>query len=304
MELYKKAEQSMFGEIINIMSSCFNESTYVLKFFFEKRFNINNCYVCIDDGKLVSVLHAIPHKLRFGKETINGVYIYGACTLKQYRGLGHMTGLLKYVHEISRNKGYECSFLVPESSSLEPFYEKLGYKNLFKLRRLKLTKKEIIDICGKNILNPISEGNSTLNFYDIEKLREIIYINQDRVIYNENDIEFAHSLYQSFSFGGIVRTDQGYALCSTFDIGTIKIRDFTCHDTGTIELLSNIYNRFPNNNEYIIETSLSNSFFKDFGQPCFYGMVCPLSELCDVMVNNIIYTKNTDEYPYLGISLE
>ena len=302
MELYKKAEQSMFGEIINIMSSCFNESTYVLKFFFEKRFNINNCYVCIDNGKLVSVLHAIPHKLRFGRETINGVYIYGACTLKKYRGLGHMTGLLKYVHEVSKSKGYECSFLVPESPSLEPFYEKLGYKNLFKLRRLVLTKEEMLNICEEDMINSTSEDN--LNFYDIEKLRETIHSTQDRVIYNENDIEFAHSLYQSFSFGGIVKTNQGYAFCSTFDIGKIKIRDFTCQESGTIELLSKIYNRFPNNSEYIIETSLDNNFFKNFGQPYFYGMINPLSELCDGIVNNIITTKNTDEYPYLGISLE
>lgn len=304
MEMYVKAEEYMLEEIKKVMSSCFNEPRYVMDFFFKKRLNTDNCYVCIVDRKIVSLLNVIPHKIKIEREIINGVYIYGACTLRKYRNRGYMRGLLNYTHNDCKARGYECTFLVPEVQSLESFYEKLGYKNIFKLKRIELTNKEILDTFKDANSENNYDVDSVIDFYKIEKLRMDLLKDQNSVIYNENDIDFANSLYKFFSLGGIIHTDFGYGICAPCDPGELKIRDFICKNTDIPKLLKRIYNRFPNNKKYIIETTLNNQFFKDFGKSYFYGMIYPLSSLCSELVNNIINSKSEERYPYLGISLE
>ncbi len=304
MEIYRKATKSMVEEIIQVMSGCFKEPIWVLKFFFEERFDINNCHVCMVDGKIVSVLHAMPSKIRLGREIINGIYIFGACTAEGFRRQGFMSKLLKYVNTFYAQRGFECSFLVPEREELSNFYSKFGYRNFFKIRRVELSKERFMEVCeGSFNVSDIDNRNS-LNFYDAEKLRLKAYENKNVVLYTEKDIRFASRLYELFNTGGIVSTNCGYGICGFVGESELKVRDFTCKPTGTLTLLRKIYNRFPNQRRYIIETSTENKFFNDIGRVCNNGMIFPLSELCDAIISNIILSPSQIDTPYLGISLE
>lgn len=305
METYTKANLTMTEEITKVMMACFGDPIWVLRFFFKERFDINNCYVCIVDGKIVSVLHALKSKIKVGRETLNAVYIYGACTLSEYRSRGHMTNLLKFANEAYSKMGYECSFLVPESDKLIRFYSNLGYKNFFKVKRIEFTRNEMMEICGFEG-NDFKDLNSSslLTAYQMENLRREVYENQCGVIYSEKDIDFAGKLYEFFSSGGIVSTSCGYGICGFISTGELKIRDFTCKFSGTMELLRKIYSRFPGQQRYTIETSPSNAFFKDLGECYNYGMILPLSELSAGLIE--IHGVSPDDFnvPYLGISLE
>ena len=298
MEIYRKATKSMVEEIIQVMSGCFKEPIWVLKFFFEERFDINNCHVCMVDGKIVSVLHAMPSKIRLGREVINGIYIFGACTAEGFRRQGFMSKLLKYVNTFYAQKGFECSFLVPEREELSNFYSKFGYRNFFKIRRVELSKERFMEVCeGSFNVSDIDNRNS-LNFYDAEKLRLKAYENKNVVLYTEKDIRFASRLYE------LVSTNCGYGICGFVGESELKVRDFTCKPNGTLPLLRKIYNRFPNQRRYIIETSTENKFFNDIGRVRNNGMIFPLSELCDAIISNIILDPSQIDTPYLGISLE
>ncbi len=55
-------------------------------------------------------------------------YIYGVATKKEYRGRGYSTALLEDTHRYLKEEGYAGAILVPASSSLFGFYERLGYK--------------------------------------------------------------------------------------------------------------------------------------------------------------------------------
>ena len=304
MEVYRKATKSMADEIIQVMSGCFKEPIWVLKFFFEERFDINNCHVCIVDGKIVSVAHAMPSKIKLIKEIVNGIYIYGACTLDGYRNQGFMGKLLKYVHTLYAQKGYECAFLVPERESLCDFYSELGYQNFFKIRRLELTKAEILEMCGGVSGNFENDKKYCLNFYYAEKLRLKVYDNKSVVQYTEKDIRFASRLYELFNSGGLISTNCGYGICGFVGEGELKVRDFTCKEAGTLQLLKKIYSKFPDQKKYIIETQTGNKFFKNLGKICNHGMILPLSPLCDAIIKSISDTSSEENSPYLAISLE
>lgn len=301
MEVYKKADEKMVDEIMRVMTSCFGDPIWILKFFFKERFDIGNCYVCIEDKKIVSVLHVIKSKLKIGREILNGIYIYGACTLREYRKRGYMTGLINYVHEIYSKSGYECSFLLPANQEVSRFYEKIGYKNFFKLRRCEFSKNEIIDLCKENT-DEVSD--CSLSLKEIEALRQEIYERSCGVIYSERDIGFAGKLYELFSSGAVVSTEFGYAICGFVSSGEIKIRDFTCKTPGIIGLIKKIYSRFPGQRKYIIETSTQNRFFKNFGNAVDYGMIMPLSNLASGLIETAGYFCESGSYPYMGISLE
>lgn len=305
METYTKADLTMTEEIIKVMMACFGDPIWVLRFFFKERFDMNNCYVCIVDGKVVSVLHALKSKIKVERETLNAVYIYGACTLSEYRNHGYMTNLLKFANDAYSKVGYECSFLVPESDKLTKFYGRLGYRNFFKIKRIEMTRKEMMELCGfENGNFKDSNSGSLITSYQMENLRREVYKNQCGVVYGEKDIDFAGKLYEFFSSGGIVSNSCGYGICGFVSTGELKIRDFTCKFSGTTDLLRRIYSRFPGQQRYTIETSPSNAFFKDLGECYNYGMILPLSELSAELIEMCKLNLNGLNSPYLGISLE
>lgn len=301
---YKKAQPEMLDEIMRIMTACFGDPIWVIKFFFKEKLSIDSCYICKVNNKIVSVLHVIKSNIKINKESLNGIYIYGACTLKEYRNQGYMTNLIKYVNELYSSKGYDCSYLLPANKDLEKFYSNLGYKNFFKIKTVEFSRTEMMDICKNEDKNIDINQKHSLSFYEMKDLRNEIYDGQCYVYYDEKDLEFSSKLYELFSSGDIVTTGSGYAICGFVSSGELKARDFTSGFNSTVELLKKIYDRFPGQRKYIIETSTSNEFFKDMGTEKYYGMIYPLSDLSAGIIDNVHFLTGIDQNPYFGLSLE
>lgn len=299
MEEYKKATIDMTDEIFKIMSECFNDPEWFVKFFFDKKLNLENCYVCTINQKVVSVLNFIPLKIRLNKHDFKGAYIYGACTLPQYRNNGYMTKLINYTQEVCVKEGYECTFLVPANKDLEKFYEKLGYTNFFQVKRVELKKNEILKLCENCYLSAVADRFS-LCYSLVNKCRMCIY-SDNAVLYSIDDLSFADELYK-LNFGGLVDIDGGYGFCMPLNTPTLKIMDFTAIEGKEVELIKKITEIFPNYDNFIIETSPSNNFFKNSGSNYFKGMILPLTNLCETLVKQSIQDGNIR--PYLGISFE
>ena len=75
-------------------------------------------------GKIVSAHYIFDCEYEGGRVA----YIYGVATLKECRGRGYSTALLEDTHRYLKEEGYAGAILVPASSSLFGFYERLGYK--------------------------------------------------------------------------------------------------------------------------------------------------------------------------------
>lgn len=301
-ETYKQANISHSDDILCAMAECFKETQKVISFFFEeKRLLIDNCYICEIDNKIVSLINIIDSKLKLNNTILKGAYVYGACTLEKYRNQGYMSNLLKYIQKVCSKKNYDCLFLSPANPKLELFYQKLGYTNFFKIKKVILENSQMFQmITSQNSYNKnIAEYN--LNLDNIEKFRDAIYGSDNYVIYNHNDIEFAIKMYTKFSKGKIIYSKHGYGICVCTPSNELKIIDFTCKNTKeTIKLLEKIYRTFPHQNRYIIETSSNNTFFESFGNTCYNGMILPLTKHC----KNVISESHLLRNAYLGISLE
>ena len=276
MEEYKKADASMTYAIIEIMSECFDDPKWFVKFFLDKKLSLENCYVCTLKSKVISLLHVIPLKIRLCGHYFKGAYIYGACTLPNYRNNGYMTKLIKYTHEVCLKDGYECVFLVPAIKDLEKFYGKLGYVNFFKFKQVELTRNEILKLCEKcNLSSSMNKLDSVYSL--LGKLRNDIYINENAVIYRSEDLRFADQLY-ALNLGGLVASDAGYGFCMILNSTELKIIDFTAIEGKECEILRKITDTFPSYDKFLIETSPLNKFFKNFGSNYFNGMILSLSE--------------------------
>ncbi len=83
------------------------------------------CHTIELDGKVVSMLFALPCILKNDSEELNAIYIYAAATEKGSRKKGYMKDLLKQVTAESN-----FTLLRPANESLINYYSKCGFKIL------------------------------------------------------------------------------------------------------------------------------------------------------------------------------
>lgn len=294
MESFSLAKPENGSELIDITVEAFNEPFSTVKFVFENRIDFDHCYVCKVGEKIVSLVHVFPMDIKLNNKIFKSSYIYGACTLSKYQGKGYMSRLLNFVEKDLKEKNRDFVFLVPETKSLVQFYEKLGYKNFFKMKIVEFANNEFKNLCKKRIKKEIN-----FSYFSLEKFRGKLYNSINNVIYSLRDIKFAVDLY-SFFGGKTVIIENGYGIC-VMDRNSLVIRDFTCQEKDAPYLLEEIYKAFPNAKKYILRTEPSNKFFENYGKNEFYGMIKPLKEKNIAVIDEII---NSEKFPYLGISYD
>lgn len=79
------------------------------------------------DGRLVSMLFALPYRIWHSGREIPAAYIYAVATAADFAGNGCMRQLMQYVHDNLRLQGYAATFLVPSKEWLFHYYARLGY---------------------------------------------------------------------------------------------------------------------------------------------------------------------------------
>lgn len=289
MIIFKTANQRMISELISAMCLCFNEPEETVKFFFENKFKPKNCFICTKNNNLVAMLHVLPQKLVLSESFYTVSYIYGACTLPEYRKKGYMSKLLKYTEAILKLRGFDFSVLVPENKSLENFYKNLGYCNFFKTRTVILDKYDQED--------SFKFTNNNISKYSMEKLRYNMYNNFNGIAYTQKDIDYAMNLYKKYG-GDTLFVSGGYAICEPISDFELEIKDFTCYSSETPELLSKVFQKFPNHKRFIIKTNPANSYFKHCKFDEFHGMIKSLKK------NIKKEFKGSNISPYLGLALD
>lgn len=298
MRKFKIANEEMLPELKNIMSVCFQDVFEVLDLFFQNRVCLDDCFVCEEDGKIVSFLYVMPSKLQINGKIYKSGYIYGACTLPDFRKRGIMSELIKFSEKEAMNRNYKFLFLVPDNESLENFYQKLGYRNFFKRKKI---------ILKRSMMNKFYNFSKRCKYFSddinnipehMEKLQNFVYNEKDMVLYNKLDFDYAVKLYKFFD-GKAVVNRYGYAICTPESKGLV-IRGFTAVKPFSVLLLGQIYKLFPNFKNYILLVEVNNYFFKSrvFNQEIqHFGMIKYLDEKMYKSIKNI---KNA----YLALALD
>lgn len=128
-----------------IWKSSFEVDKTFLDFFFDFIFQNSRTYIIRDEDRIISSLTVIKNFIRIDNNDYKGAYIYGVCTLPEYRGNGYSTLLIHEAEHDLKNKGYAFTFLKPADAGLYDFYNKLGYSHVLYHKQEKVTRNELAD---------------------------------------------------------------------------------------------------------------------------------------------------------------
>ena len=86
-------------------------------------------YICKENGKTVSALSLMPMKFvdSAGGTTLEGWYMFGVATLKEYWGKRLAAQTIEYAASCKEKEGCDFIFERPAQQSLNGYYSKLGF---------------------------------------------------------------------------------------------------------------------------------------------------------------------------------
>lgn len=113
------------NEMISLLSLCFGMTDSESAIMLADAAENGACHTRVRDGKAVSAALTKPLRLRFGGADRIGVYIFGLCTVPEYRGRGLAKDI---IGEICAVSNADFALLIPERADLFTFYETLGFR--------------------------------------------------------------------------------------------------------------------------------------------------------------------------------
>lgn len=135
-------------ECISVYKAAFEESPAFDNRLFEVAFSC--CRYLVKNGKIASILFALPCYIETENGQDEAVYIFAAATSPEFRKQGFMTELLEKV-----KKEFECTvFLRPASKNLIEFYKSKGFKEIKAIA----SNEKLPRVIPSEILNRVSGG--------------------------------------------------------------------------------------------------------------------------------------------------
>lgn len=117
---------------MNLWRLCFNDPEEFVLWYFDKVYREENAMVCRDGGKqALAALQMIPYTVNYYQQSVEALYISGACTHPSHRNKGLMTQLLKESFQEMYQREIPLSILIPQEEWLFDYYRKMGYATLF-----------------------------------------------------------------------------------------------------------------------------------------------------------------------------
>lgn len=111
-----------------IWKTCFNADDGFMKIFIDKCLPASVTYIVEEKGEIISSSTVMPLKyIGASAHTMNGGYLYGVCTMPEYRGRRLAARLMEFAENDSMERGMEFMVTRPASASLFKYYENLGY---------------------------------------------------------------------------------------------------------------------------------------------------------------------------------
>ncbi len=130
--MIRPATKDDTDSIIDIWAESFPEEESFTDYFFNNIYDYRNSLVLTENNTICSTLQRIPYNINnLGKVS----YIYGACTLKNYRSKGLMSKLIEYSEKLDNKENMSASILIPQNESLFDYYKRYNFKPAFSLNR-------------------------------------------------------------------------------------------------------------------------------------------------------------------------
>lgn len=283
----KKAAEKDSESLIKIWHICFKDDVSIIQDFLSRGFN---SFVAEIDGKAVAALHLINTQMAYNGNTIDGVYLYAAATLPEYRGRGIMGGLIDYANQEAKREGASFCALMPADPSLFNYYRKFGYFDFFKSVNITKSALQLDEIC-KNVIN-----NTKDLFDNITDLRFNIYNkNNGNILCSTEHIGYAVKMYKHYG-GCLITASGGYMICSRVDETQVQIIECACTHKSLPQLISKL-RKTLDAQSYVFRLPANTQFFGGDGDIYYSGMLKPLRDE-DIFISII------NANPYMGLTLD
>lgn len=230
MRLFSPDEKYL-QQIKNLCAVCFDMEIEEVDYVFEQKYiSTDICYAIEDKDKICCMLFTVPCKITIDGEKKKGHYIYGACTLPEYRHRGLMHKLIDYAKSCTAEKGDEFSVLLPASKALYEFYGDMGYRALFTAQNEVITRESLPDLHSDILYS------SEVSVKEMAKLRNSLCNKYNgSVIYNRKILSYAIN-YATECRGGAVQCEYGYVIYA-YDGSKLIVLELMCEKENLATML-------------------------------------------------------------------
>jgi len=300
------ARDGMRTDLERIWRLCFGDSAEYVSYFFDNRYNPNNCLVYIDEtvGRPVAMLHLLDCSVTEDSEIVPAQYVYAAATRPDHSGRGIMTLLLEYARRYAAARNRKYLILVPGSRELFRFYEKRGYYRCYKNRSVYMSRKDLQTLSGyKCTLQGAARAKQpSLMLNDIHAVRRDMLIDREGfVTWDFKALKYAAGIHEKS--GGFITacasgSDAGYAMCMP-DGDTLKISEMISSSGFDRPLIHSILEA-TDCSRFELRLPVYNEMFSEFGEITDFGMICAVSGRKPIS----LLTLSGNHLPYLGLALD
>lgn len=203
--LFRFAERSDVNSLKKLWKTCFGDEDEYIDFFFENRFEPDECLCAFCGGELAGMLFLLPITAVCGEREYSARYIYAVCTEPRFRNRMISTRLLAFAHEYMEKNGVDMSLLVPAEPSLFEYYKKRGFETEFFCREIEIkAEKNTISLEKTELQRLFGERNAV--FADSG-----LYMRWDEKALGQIEREC------DFLGGETLVFSNGYAVCYPFE---------------------------------------------------------------------------------------
>ena len=280
-------------QLFQLWRTCFHEDRRPAGYFFNNGFRPENCLVVRINGRIAAALHMIPARLVQNVGTVPAHYIYGAGTLPEFRSRGLMADLLSMAVQVGQSRGQMYSFLLPAGETLYHYYEKFGYRSLYKIRVLDISPERVFCDCRHEVRTKFIPDISR-----IKQIRnEMLETQPGSAQWSENVLSYTAGINRIY--GGKLlcmeaEGQYGYAVCRPMEDGRCEVTELVCAPGILPQLWLRILTEMPSSS-YRVRLPVHSLLFPGEGTIEKFGMIRPISE-----INEEIMLRNTRD-PYLGM---
>lgn len=296
MRKFRVADISMLDRLIEMTKIGFDETDRSVKFFFDKKVNLQDCVVCMEDNKPVAQLHMLPVSIRNKDELVPAHYIYAASTLPEYRGQGCMTELIEYACKIADSKGHKFSILSPATDKLFKFYRKLGYYKFHKYREVILSSEEMKKFPKSR------EISSEIDYSRVQDIRSKFFNISGEVVWDIDSLKYAFDMNKNLNGVNIFNGD-GYAISTCSAENVVDTFELAYVGENIETLFGDIYNTYGDRNKYIMRLPVRSEFLDGRGKIVNKSMIRPVCKREKKRLMNFIMSTS-QQLPCMGFVLE
>ena len=225
-------------QIKRLCCICFNMEADEVNYVFEHNYiSTEICYAIEDSGELCCMLFTVPCTMIYNGKFIQGHYIYGACTLPEYRHRGLMHKLICYTSAQRKDRGDCFSVLLPANDSLYSFYATMGYIPAYKAVNKYIDRQSLPDLM-EDIKYKHNFSVSYMHCIRNQVCRSFT----GTIAYSQRILEYALH-YAKECGGGAVQCDYGYIIYAYDDSGSLFVLELMClpqHKNIMLGILKNI----------------------------------------------------------------